>query len=96
MYIQAPGYLKWIWKSKCTMKVKVFRWLLLIDRLNTRDMLDRKHCAPVNSDLTCVLCSYGIRETFMHRFFQCPFSSQCWAQFGIVWDVSLAFEQMLL
>lgn len=25
---------------KCVMKIKVFGWLLLIDRLNTRDMLD--------------------------------------------------------
>lgn len=77
------------------MKVKVFGWLLLIDRLNTRDMLDRKHCAPDGSDLTCVICSSGARETLQHLFFHCTFSSECWAQFGIVWDLSLFFEDML-
>lgn len=95
MHIHAPSYLAWIWKSKCAMKVKVFGWLLLIDRLNTYDMLDRRHCPPNNSDLTCVLCSTCARETTFHLFFQCPFSADCWAQFGIVWDISLAFTDML-
>jgi hypothetical protein len=30
---------KWIWKSKCQMNHKVFFWLLLKDRINTRDIL---------------------------------------------------------
>lgn len=34
---------RWIWKSKCTMKLKVFAWLLLSDRLNTKNMLRRRH-----------------------------------------------------
>lgn len=34
-HIQVPAYINWIWKSKCAMKIKVFGWLLLIDRLNT-------------------------------------------------------------
>lgn len=38
-----PSYLPPIWKTKCTMKHKVFPWLLLVDRLNTRDMLRRWH-----------------------------------------------------
>lgn len=50
------------------MKVQVFGWLLLIDRLNTCDMLDRKSCAPDGSDLTCVLCSSRERETLQHLF----------------------------
>ena len=29
-------------------------------------------------------------------FFQCPFSSECWAQFGVVWDLSLNFGEMLI
>ncbi len=76
-------------------KVKVFGWLLLIDRLNTYDMLDRRHCSPENASLSCVLCSTGMRETTLHLFFQCPFSSECWAQFGVIWDSSLSFGEML-
>nr|AAX96850.1 hypothetical protein LOC_Os11g18330 [Oryza sativa Japonica Group]ABA92764.1 hypothetical protein LOC_Os11g18330 [Oryza sativa Japonica Group] len=41
--------------------------------------------------VSTMICCYR-EKTFIHLFFQCPFSSQCWAQFGIVWDVSLAFE----
>ena len=35
--------LGWIWKCSCTLKIKVFGWLLLMDRLNTRDMMQRRH-----------------------------------------------------
>jgi hypothetical protein len=33
--------LKWTWKAKCKTKHKVFFWLLLQDRLNTRGMLKK-------------------------------------------------------
>jgi hypothetical protein len=33
----------WIWKSKCTSKHKFFAWLILHDRINTNDMLLRRH-----------------------------------------------------
>jgi hypothetical protein len=29
----------WLWKSSCTMSAKFFAWLVLKDRLNTRDLL---------------------------------------------------------
>lgn len=58
-------------------------------------MLDRRHCSTENASLTCVLCSAGARETSWHLFFQCPFSSECWAQFGLVWNLSLGFNEML-
>lgn len=96
MHVQAPGYLSWIWKSKCSMKVKVFAWLLLIDRLNTYDMLQRRRYPPENSNLACVLCPAQAKETSFHLFFQCQFSSDCWAQLGIVWNLSLNFDDMLL
>lgn len=33
---------RWLWKSKCTMKIKCFTWLLFFDRLNTKDLLVRR------------------------------------------------------
>jgi hypothetical protein len=30
-----------LWKSKCTPRVKFFGWLVLVDRLNIRNMLKR-------------------------------------------------------
>jgi hypothetical protein len=34
-HIQVPGVYKWIWKSCCIMRTKVFAWLVLRDHLNT-------------------------------------------------------------
>jgi len=37
-----PKPFLWIWKSRCRNKLRVFSWLLLMDRLNTRSLLKRK------------------------------------------------------
>lgn len=76
------------------MKINVFTWLLSMDRLNTRDMLDRRHCAK-EDDVTCVLCSGGIRETRLHHFFTYPFSLECWQYLGLNWNSNLNFFQMV-
>ena len=76
------------------MKIKVFAWLLFRDRLNTRDMLDRRHCAKENDDLTCELCLNNIRETREHLFFFCPFSQHYWQHLRIAWNPDLEFFQI--
>lgn len=83
------------------MKIKVFAWLLLSDRLNTRNMLNRRHFL-IGDDLKCVLCDAEVEET-LDRLFLCrPFSFDCWLQIGIhwpldatVWRFSLRLEQTL-
>lgn len=75
----------WIWKSNCNMKWKVFAWLLLVDRLNTRNMLRRRHFAVENNDYTCMLCPAKTEETLTHLFFHCPFATACWTILGITW-----------
>ena len=42
-HVQVLGVSKWIWKSCCVLRTKFFAWLLLNDRLNTRDLLQRRH-----------------------------------------------------
>ncbi len=86
----------WLWKTKCVMKIKVFAWLLFCDRLNTRDMLDRRHYAKEDDDLTCALCNTHQRETRLHLFFTCPFSARCWQHLGIQWNHNLEFFQMIV
>lgn len=49
-------------KSKYLHKQKVFMWLLLVDRLNTGDMMDRRQW-HVQSGLNCVMCNAQDRET---------------------------------
>lgn len=77
---------KWIWKSKCTAKLKFFCWLLFSDRLNTRNMLRRRKYV-LNSGYNCMLCTDNVEETLEHLFFHCSFSKQCWDGLGITWQI---------
>jgi hypothetical protein len=81
-----------IWKTKCVMKQKVFAWLLMMDRLNTRDMLCRRQC-PI-PDVNCVVCQQ-VRETRDHLFFDCTLSTSCWSILGIQWDQSLELSERI-
>ena len=75
---------KKIWKSKCTPRLKLFAWLLFVDRLNTRSMLDRRHF-NVQPNSWCVLCSSNYDEDLEHLFFSCTFASTCWRNLGFQW-----------
>jgi hypothetical protein len=41
--IEAHPIFKLMWKSSCTPRVKFFAWLILVDWLNTKTMLTRRH-----------------------------------------------------
>ena len=83
--VQVHQVFCWIWKSKCTMKLKVFAWLLFHDRLNTRNMLKRRHY-NIGDDHNCLLCGLNIEETVEHMIFTCTFSKLCWAKLGLNWE----------
>ena len=83
----ADDAFKWIWKSKCTNKWKVFVWLLLANRLNTRGLLKRKHMKLRDDNYACLLCDRPPEETVEHLFFRCDFSSTCWGKLGITWPL---------
>ena len=74
----------WLWKSKSTPKLKFFCWLLLADRLNTRNMLRRRHF-NIGNNYSCLLCNSAPEETVEHLFFHCPFSRECWSELGFSW-----------
>jgi hypothetical protein len=74
---QAPPPFQWIWKSHCQDKHKVFFWLLLNDRLNTRNLLRRKQFNAPNVE--CVMYRHGVEETIKHLFLECEFAQFCWA-----------------
>ncbi|XP_073360069.1 uncharacterized protein [Aegilops tauschii subsp. strangulata] len=75
----------WIWKSSCTMKIKVFAWMLIMDRLNTKDMVDRRHW-HLEDGVNCVLCPLQTRETRDHLFFNYNFSVRVWNYLQIDWS----------
>ena len=81
--IHAHQAYRWIWKSKATMKIKVFGWFLLSDRLNTRDMLKRRRY-NIGNDFGCLLCTNCNNETVDHLFLECIFSLECWDKIQIM------------
>jgi len=64
------------------MKLKVFAWLLFHDRLNTRNMLKRRHY-NIGDDHNCLLCVLNVEETVEHMIFTCSFSKSCWDKLAI-------------
>jgi hypothetical protein len=67
----------WLWKSKCQPEHKVFFWLLLKDRLNTRTLLRQR--AMLLDSYTCDNCILQAEETVTHLFFRCSFARRCWS-----------------
>lgn len=90
--VEAHPYYKKIWTSNCTPRVKFFAWLVLVDRLNTKTMLCRRHL-NTKDDTLCFMCSNGIEEDIDHLLFECPFAGQCWSSINFVWDTSLPLTE---
>src|SRR3954471_24211275 len=63
----------WIWKSCCTLKIKTFAWLVIMDRINTKDMIIRRQW-NIDDGPQCILCRTHTLETRDHLFFQCLFA----------------------
>jgi hypothetical protein len=80
---------------KCSNKLKVFSWLLLMDRLNTRNLLRRRNFQIENGNYNCVLCRENLEETALHLFFTCPFSRACWEKIGVLWNFNLPFYNIM-
>lgn len=75
----------WLWKSGCPGKHRFFFfWKLLFDRLNIRNMLNRKNMYLPS--YYCVLCNADVEETVDHIFFGCFLSSWCWRLLGTNWN----------
>jgi hypothetical protein len=89
---RADQVYSWFWRSKCPMKHTVFFWLMLKDRLSTRDLLQRK-----NMDLdsyTCNLCILQRIETRAHLFLRCNFAKACWNSLGITYISTRSVPQI--
>lgn len=93
--LAAHPIFRMIWKSRCTPRVKFFAWLVLVDRLNTKSMLQRRHL-NVQDDALCIMCASGHEETIHHLFFECSFAKECWAKIQFQWDDLLPLMDRLM
>jgi hypothetical protein len=84
-----------IWKTKCMPRIKLFAWLLLNDRLNTRRILKRRR-KVLDEGYNCVMCHNSEEETTAHLFFSCPAATNRWFALGIVWEENLSVDQKIL
>jgi hypothetical protein len=91
---EASPLFSWLWSSSNLGKHKFFFWLLLRDRLSTRNLLRRKNMHL--DGYRCVLCSTGSKETSLHLFFGCTFSQACWNSISINWNLNLPPLDMVL
>lgn len=76
------------------MKLKVFLWLMLLNRLHTKELLQKKQF-NIQGRTNCVMCSSMTTENMSHLFFSCPFAQQCWHQVGIQWNLAMDFMNMI-
>jgi hypothetical protein len=61
--VQPPRPFLWIWNSSCSNEVRVFSWLLLMDRFNVRNILRRKKHKLEGNNYNCILCPNSREET---------------------------------
>jgi hypothetical protein len=92
-YTQASPLFKWLWGASNLSMHKFFFWLLLRDRLNTRNLLRRKN--RFLEDYNCVQ-EETLFQTLFHLFFECPFSVSCWNSIGIHWNLNLQPLDMII
>jgi hypothetical protein len=82
-----------IWKTCNIPRQKFFAWLLMNNRLNTKDLMCRKNFFVQIKD--CVLCDTCPEETLMHLFFECSFSQSFWWAIGIEWNTDFHLIHMI-
>ena len=65
----------------------MFFWLLLKDRLSTKNILKRKNMQL--DSYHCDLCQLSMEETCEHLFIECSFAKVCWNLLGISFQMGL-------
>ena len=68
-----------VWKSRTPLKIRIFVWLLLRQRLMMRSF--RQRMAPESAG-DCVLCGANL-ENCEHLFALCPISQAVWRSVGV-------------
>jgi hypothetical protein len=70
---------KHLWKSKISLKIKIWLWLIWHNAIATKDNLLKRNWT---GDPLCQFCS--THETIPHFFFSCPAAQYVWSLVGMV------------
>ncbi|KAJ3705118.1 hypothetical protein LUZ61_008823 [Rhynchospora tenuis] len=68
-------YHSWLWKMKVPPKVKIFLWILLLDRVLTQQNLLIRNWPTIPA---CQCCDNTTLETSYHLFVSCDYARQIW------------------
>ncbi|XP_056853562.1 uncharacterized protein LOC130502841 [Raphanus sativus] len=72
----SPANFDWIkdvWNSKCSPKMRIFLWSIIQNALPLGEALNQR---GIQNEALCVKCKQ--KESAMHIFFQCPFAIEVW------------------
>ena len=72
-------YYQFIWENCAPPKVKFFGWLLVQNRIQSKENLFKKHCV---ADDVCELCDSAV-ESSAHLVAGCPFAVGFWLRIGV-------------
>jgi hypothetical protein len=90
--VHPPLAFQWTWKTCCQKKHKVFSWLLLKDRLSTKDILFRINFFL--SDNSCIMCNDHVIKSRDHLFFHYKFARECWNYMCQGWHIRVTSSQL--
>ena len=88
-----------IWTISIPNKVTVFGWLLILKKLNTHDLLQRRHPFLSTSPSWCVTCRYA-NESVNYLFLLCPVAQRIWTKiiqkFKVSWVIPQDINHLIL
>lgn len=80
-----------IWKYRVPQTVNIFCYLLLRNRIQTKQNLRRR---GMNCETTCMMCNNCPTESDAHLIFLCPCAISMWFYLGIRGDSIITANQM--
>lgn len=86
--------IKWLWRSSTQLKHKVFFWLLFNNRLNRRELLQKKNFILDSYD--CEMCIWQKMEYAGHLFFRYSFARRCRAKLHIIYSLHINIRQAIV
>lgn len=83
-------WIKDIWSTSCSPKMRMFLWSMVQEALSLGENLQRR---GINVDVKCPRCKSD--ESAIHTFFLCPFAKKVWSKIPLKEAVHIAATENL-